>query len=402
MIGLLEVSNPNIKPYQRRFVNIGQTITVIGGLAHVAFIGLFLLIEVPELAYFNILSCIIFTSSFILIRNGHIYSGFILNILEIVSHQFLCVYFLGQEFGFQYYLMSVVTFVFFLPDEDIRFRYKLITGILSVLLAAGLIVYGNLNQPVYNLRNEAWTPAVGFLNTLLALLIGNIALVMYVRAAYSSEKALELEINKSDELLHNILPTPIASRLKESSATIADGFGNASVLFADVVGFTELSQRVNPGSLVKLLNTVFSEFDDLVDRYGLEKIKTIGDAYMVASGIPNKRDDHASALAEFALEMQRTIKQFLTDEKKPMQIRIGINSGPVVAGVIGKRKFIYDLWGDTVNTAARMESHGIANEIQITESTYRLLKDDFLCEERGSISIKGKGDMRVYILRQKK
>lgn len=213
---------------------------------------------------------------------------------------------------------------------------------------------------------------------------------------------LRYQQEQSERLLLNILPEPIAEQLKLGNNTIADTFANVTVLFADIVGFTQLSSRVSPSELVRLLNEIFSTFDRLAEKHGLEKIKTIGDAYMVVGGLPMPRSDHAEAIAEMALDMQTAIAQFGTSYGESFSIRIGINSGPVVAGVIGIKKFIYDLWGDTVNTASRMESHGLPGCIQVTSATYELLKDKYLFENRGSIHIKGKGEMITYFLTEKK
>ena len=213
------------------------------------------------------------------------------------------------------------------------------------------------------------------------------------------KKAVDSANEKAEHLLLNVLPGSIAARLKESSETIAESFGNATVLFADIVGFTVLSQAVSPTKLVELLNNLFSRFDDLTEKHGLEKIKTIGDAYMVAAGLPEEQSNHAQAIANMALDMRVVLEEFTESIGQPLQIRIGINSGPVVAGVIGKKKFIYDLWGDAVNTAARMESHGVPGEIQVTESTRNLLKVDYDLEPRGDIEVKGKGAMPVWLLK---
>ncbi|NEQ36518.1 MAG: DUF3365 domain-containing protein [Okeania sp. SIO3I5] len=214
------------------------------------------------------------------------------------------------------------------------------------------------------------------------------------------ERTAELaeEKEKSESLLLNILPEQIADRLKEGHHQIAEGFADVTILFADIVGFTLLSEKIPPKDLVILLNKIFSEFDCLSDRYGLEKIKTIGDAYMVASGLPIPRTDHVEAVAEMALDMQEAIANFNLENNCELSIRIGINSGPVIAGVIGTKKFIYDLWGDAVNTASRMESHGIPGAIQVTTSTYNLLQNKYIFQERGVISVKGKGEMKTYLL----
>lgn len=225
----------------------------------------------------------------------------------------------------------------------------------------------------------------------------NCAFVRDITERKRSEKALRWEREKAERLLLNILPQPIAERLKQETCLIADRFADVTILFADIVGFTNLSARMPPTQLVFLLNQIFSRFDQLTEKYGLEKIKTIGDAYMIASGIPTPRKDHAEAMLEMALDMQVEIARFNTFQDENFCLRIGINSGPVVAGVIGTKKFIYDLWGDAVNTASRMESHGIPDKIQVTETTYKLCQNKFLFEKRGQIQIKGKGKMTTYL-----
>ena len=213
-----------------------------------------------------------------------------------------------------------------------------------------------------------------------------------------AEEALRQQQQQTEILLLNILPEPIVNRLKQQSTTIAESFSDVTVMFADIVGFTELSSRVSPTELVEILNVIFSGFDNLAEIHGLEKIKTIGDAYMVVGGLPVPQSNHAIAIAEMALDMQTAIAQFSKETGQIFKMRIGINTGPVVAGVIGTKKFIYDLWGNTVNIASRMESHGLPGEIQVTESTYKHLCDRYLFEERGEIEVKGKGKMLTYWL----
>jgi len=209
---------------------------------------------------------------------------------------------------------------------------------------------------------------------------------------------LEIEQKKSERLLLNVLPEPIAQRLKQKPEIIADSFASVTILFADIVGFTKMSTRISAPKLVELLNEIFSAFDELAIHHGLEKIKTIGDAYMVVGGLPVERPDHAEAIAEMALDMQEAIARIDIKHREAFCMRIGIHSGPVVAGVIGTHKFIYDLWGDSVNLASRMESHGIPGCIQVSEATYKLLQDKYIFEKRGSIPLKGRGDMTTYLL----
>jgi guanylate cyclase len=220
--------------------------------------------------------------------------------------------------------------------------------------------------------------------------------MMYFVNAFQREHA------RSEALLLNILPAPIAQRLKAGEAVIADEYSEVTVLFADIVGFTELAARTKPQELVNLLNKLFSAFDRLTRRHGLEKIKTIGDAYMVVGGLPVSKTDHATAIAEIALEMHRETARLGQELGEPLGLRIGIDSGPVVAGVIGEQKFAYDLWGDAVNTASRMESHGLTDHTQLTESAYQRLKENYLCEKRGTINIKGKNEMTTYFLTGKR
>jgi len=215
----------------------------------------------------------------------------------------------------------------------------------------------------------------------------------FVRERTRMATILEEERERSERLLLNVLPPTIAERLKSGESVIADRAAQAGVLFADIAGFTSLSEKMSPEAVVQMLDEVFSVFDGLTDEHGLEKIKTIGDAYMVASGLLESRPSHVEDLAKMALAMQREIQRF-----PRLQLRIGIDVGPVVAGVIGRSRFIYDLWGDTVNTASRMESHGVPGSIQTTERAYELLADEFEFEARGSIDVKGKGPLRTFLL----
>lgn len=201
-----------------------------------------------------------------------------------------------------------------------------------------------------------------------------------------------------EELLLNILPKPIAERLQEGQSIIADSFSDVSVLFADLVGFTNFAAQKSAAETVKVLNQIFSQFDRLSLEHGLEKIKTIGDAYMVVGGLPEPQENHAEAIAQMALDMQAALASFNLKHNHTFSLRIGINIGGVVAGVIGLTKFSYDLWGDTVNVAHRMESNGIPGEIQVTAAVYERLKDKFSFKMRGAVDIKGKGEMMVYLL----
>jgi len=278
---------------------------------------------------------------------------------------------------------------------DVRQAVRWFVAFLIVFLVTGLageVLFSDADLPV------------GFTSTMLALnVIGAASVAFMLLAVFADQRnaaltALRAEQEKSEALLLNILPRPIAERLKAATQTIADHFDAASILFADVVDFTPLAQRLPPAVVVGILNQLFSRFDALVEQHGLEKIKTIGDCYMAAAGVPDPRPDHARKAALLALDMRDAVATSGVAGQAGVELRIGINSGPVVAGVIGTKRFLYDLWGDAVNTASRMESQGTPGEIQITRETYELLKDEFICTRRGTILVKGKGEMETWYL----
>lgn len=221
------------------------------------------------------------------------------------------------------------------------------------------------------------------------------------RRAYQLERELEDEKRLSEALLLNILPADIATRLKAREEPLADTHDSVSVLFADLAGFTDISRKMSAKQLVDLLNDLFSRFDKLAEQHGAEKIKTIGDAYMVATGLTGSVADHAEQIAELALGMQRAFGEFREDNGVDLKLRIGVHSGAVIAGVIGKKKFSYDLWGDTVNVASRMESEGIPDQIQISTETWKLVQDRFQATSRGEIQIKGHRARQTYLLNGK-
>ncbi|MBE9125434.1 MULTISPECIES: adenylate/guanylate cyclase domain-containing protein [unclassified Coleofasciculus] len=257
------------------------------------------------------------------------------------------------------------------------------------------------------LQNEALKKLTASLEQKVAertaeLTKANAQLQQEILERQQAELALRLAQEKSEALILNILPKQIADQLKQYQGSLSERFDDATILLADIVDFTPLAAQISPLELVSLLGSIFSTFDELTEQHGLEKIKTIGDAYMVAGGLPVIRPDHGEAIAEIALDMQQAINRFKTNKGESFQMRIGINTGPVVAGVIGTKKFSYDLWGDTVNVAARMESSGIPGRIQVTAQTYDRLKDKYEFQERGVIEVKGKGEMITYWLMGRK
>jgi class 3 adenylate cyclase len=255
------------------------------------------------------------------------------------------------------------------------------------MAAAGGVGYRTLapNQPAVQVLGDITRDTVLF----AAMLLGE---------AVRTRRALQREKERSERLLLNVLPRSIAARLKQHEDPIADGFSEVTVLFADLVDFTRRSRDATPERVLQALNELFTAFDKLTRRHRLEKIKTIGDAYMVAGGLPDRRPDHAQAVADMALAMRDEVAGRTDPSGQPLQVRIGIDTGPVVAGVIGTDKFSYDLWGDTVNTASRMESTGVPGCIQVTARTYQRLRDGYRSQRRGPVAVKGKGEMVTWFL----
>jgi adenylate cyclase len=319
---------------------------------------------------------------------GHIFLGLLLPFLE---HFFLGG-FSGSSGVVLWSIMSPLAALFFFSFQKALPWW---TAYLILLVFAGLI------QP-FTRQDNPLPPAVvtGFfvLNMCAVSSIVIVILNYFNQQKIEAYRLLRIEQEKAENLLLDMLPKEIAAILKNEKRTIADQFDGASILFADLVGFTTLTASLAPVEMVNLLNQIFTFFDSLVEKYQLEKIRTIGDNYMVAAGVPRPRTDHAQVLASMALEMQAYISALPLIDGKAIQFRIGINSGAVIGGVIGRKKFVYDLWGDAVNIASRMESQGIAGKIQITQSTYELIGESFACEWRGPVSIKGRGEMPTWFL----
>ena len=267
-------------------------------------------------------------------------------------------------------------------------------------VAAGLIIGVEFLIPRDTGLQPAWAQSAGFVVTAISSVVMVVVTVSFaLRDTARAEAVMEAQYDRSEALLANMLPASIAERLKEPDrSVIADKYDDASVLFADIAGFTERASSTAPADLVRFLDRLYSAFDELVDRHGLEKIKVSGDSYMVVSGVPYARPDHAQALADFALEMANVAAGMQDPHGHPVPLRVGMAAGPVVAGVVGSRRFFYDVWGDAVNVASRMESTDSVGRIQVPEAMYQRLKDEFVLQERGRIDVKGKGVMRTWYL----
>src|ERR671918_254225 len=291
---------------------------------------------------------------------------------------------------------STISLAVFARTRNFAFLRTAQLLLILVAPALGTVMVGGLDESssviLWSLLAPLGAVAFDVLNIVVVSLVAMVLLVTFARGRETAQARVEA-------LLLNVLPAEVAQRLQSDRGSIADHFDDASILFADVVDFTPLSSRLDAREVVGLLDRLFTSFDELVDRYEVEKIKTIGDCYMVAAGVPRQRPDHAHALAALALEMRECAKSCLPDgTDHDLRLRIGISSGPVVAGVIGRRRFLYDLWGDTVNMASRMESHGTPDCIQMTRSTWELLRNDFVAEPLGHVDVKGKGAVETWRL----
>lgn len=303
----------------------------------------------------------------------------------VVAHNLVGGYASGLQV-IQWTIINLVFAVLFTTRRSVFF---------TVAYFIVLVAVSGLRQPqIESLAPDLAPSVVGNDATVNIVLMG----LLITGSGLYLFNEIERYRQRADDLLLNILPGSIAERLKEDPSTIADGFKEVTVLFADIVDFTALSAQADAVDVVRKLNDIFSEFDALAARHGLEKIKTIGDAYMVAGGLPEPRDDHCAAVASFALDIVALMDRHQAWDGRPLRIRVGINTGPVVAGVIGRQKFIYDLWGDAVNVASRMESNGLSNQIQVTEAVKEKLAGHYEFETRGPIVVKGKGQMTTYLL----
>jgi len=301
----------------------------------------------------------------------------------------------GTNSGSQFFLLVGACLVVLMLGIE-----RIVLAAALAAVGAGLIIALEFLVPRDTGLQPAWANSMGFVVTSVSA-VGMVVVTVWfaLRDTARAEAVMEAQYERSEALLTNMLPASIADRLKEPGRTvIADKYDDASVLFADIVGYTERASSTAPADLVRFLDCLYSEFDALVDKHGLEKIKVSGDSYMVVSGVPRPRPDHVQALADFALDMVDVAAGLKDPQGLPTPLRVGMACGPVVAGVVGSRRFFYDVWGDAVNVASRMESTDSAGRIQVPEGIYERLKDEFLLQERGVIDVKGKGFMRTWYL----
>jgi class 3 adenylate cyclase len=362
---------------------------------HLFVLALFLLLQVDYVAPFNLITLWAFPASFFLNRQGKHRSALYIAWIEVILHSYISILVIGWDSGFFYFMLLSFPLITFIPFWSQWYKILLAFLTLSLLVTLYVLSEHYVYYPSFN-------PDHLFVFQTYTLIVFALCLVVigyfYNKAVVETEVLLQDEFQRSESLLLNILPPRVARRLKEGEKMVAQKYLSASILFLDIVGFTALSKNIEPEDLVEILNEIFSGFDALSEKHGLEKIKTIGDSYMAASGIPVVNPQHAFHTAAMALDMKAFLVDYNERKALDLSVRIGIHSGPVVAGVIGKKKWSYDLWGDTVNTASRMEALSPVGEIQISEETWTSIKGRFHCRYRGRIAVKGKGKLKTYLL----
>ena len=393
--------NPNISREYFHVYLVGKYTIPVSIAGHLFLLISFFALGIYPLAIVNIFSVAIWVTAYIIGLRGRQFEAMFIGITEILIHAVLAIYFLGWRSGFYIYIAGVISYIFLFPSRKLTGKILFSGGLCLLYIALNL--YTGYFPPVITVDPIILTIFENYNGVILIFLIGYMS-YYYSKSSSRVEKALDKELGRSDALLLNILPEQIARRLSKSEGrvTIADRYSSVTVLFADIAGFTPFSAKNPPEKIVEILNEIFSMFDILCERHGLEKIKTIGDSYMLAGGLPVECVDHTERVAEMALDMIDTMEKLRTENDIPLYIRIGMSEGPVVAGVIGMKKFTYDLWGDTVNTASRMESHGEIGKVHVSESVYLALRDKYKFAERGEIEVKGKGKVKTYFLTGRK
>ena len=342
----------------------------------------------------NLVSGAIFLTIPLLYRFGELVPSLVFFTVAYTSITVVCWH-LGTGSGLPFYYLVAATLMVLILGVD-----RLVPASVFAAVLAATVIAIEIVVPYNTGVQPDWAFRLGFILTVVSAWVMVVAVVWYtLREIRRAREAAEAEYERSETLLANILPATIAERLKDPSRNIiADKYDDASILFADIAGYTKRASDTTPSDLVRFLDRLYTDMDALVDRHGLEKVKTSGDSYMVVSGVPQPRDDHMEALACLALDMAAAVADLKDPQGREVPLRIGLAAGPVVAGVVGARKFFYDVWGDAVNVAARMETTDIAGRIQVPQDVYERLKHAFLLEERGDVDIKGKGVMHTWYL----
>lgn len=372
---------------------IGAVVAVFFGLQQFALVH-----DALWIGILNVASGLVFLAIPRLYRFGELVAPLV---FIVVAYAVMAVVgsYVGSGIGLHFYYLAAAAIILLI----LGIEHLLIASVLATV-GAFIVVALEVWVPHNTGAQPDWAFRLGFvINTAAAWILVVATLWFSLRETARAERAMEVEYQRSEALLANILPAPIAQRLKDPARSIiADGYDDASILFADIAGYTKRASITPPDELVRFLDVLYTNLDGLVDKHGLEKVKTSGDSYMVVSGVPRPRGDHLEALARFALDMTEAVAGLTDPDGREVPLRIGVASGPVVAGVVGARKFFYDVWGDAVNVASRMESTDEEGRIQVPQDVYERLRDEFTFEERGQIDVKGKGLMHTWYLTGRK
>lgn len=390
-----KVQDANVRQEQR-LVTTGRVVMALGVVGHFGYMLLFLILGHGPLFVVNAVSTFWFIGLFFLLRTTcRANIVWWLAIVELVANNSFTTIEIGLTSGFILFAVIGVALLTAVPFDKIERRIAgLIIGFLFSGAASAWMVVNGANAPL----SEMVTNVLFLGNILFAGLCVAAVQWFYAHEIKNAERALETEYHRSEGLLLNLMPAQVAERLKQGEVTIADDCNDTTVLFADIVGFTPLASKMHAIELVDFLRSIISRFDQLAGEHGIEKIKTIGDAYMAVSGAPEADAEHAKKMARFAQAMIDSTRGVEGPDGEHFELRVGLHSGPLAAGVIGERRMAFDLWGDTVNTAARMESSGLPGRIQISDATYQLLDGAIPAEPRGEIEVKGKGKMLTWLL----
>jgi class 3 adenylate cyclase len=387
---------PYIPLEELRFYKLVRVIIGLAWFAHFYSLGLFFSLGIKELFYLQFLSISIFTFAFYLNEKKHYFTSISIGICEVIAHQIIVVIFIGSDSGFQYFLLLSAMVPFLLPTGKILVKSLILLSSLIGFLIINFII--GENTPIYILRSEV-TFWLEFTNIFITFLFFGIWGMYLTIAMKDTEDELNLEREKSDSLLHNMLPKHVASELKTTGKSEPKRFESMTILFTDFKGFTELVASIPAITLVKELNDIFSQFDDIMTEEGVEKIQTVGDAYLAACGVPQVDPDHAYKCVKAAKRMIEFLDTRNAQHQIQWEMRVGIHSGPIVAGVVGKKKLTFNLFGDTINTASRFETTSEPGKINVSFSTYEKIKGRFDCEYRGKIMAKGKGELDMYFVK---
>lgn len=383
---------------QSRQITLANQVSLLGTIVPQLYNVFYVLYDFERLKpviLVNIIGSSVNFSVMLLNHFGRTYSGKLIIAISPNVQIFFLTYFMSTASGMHLLHIMMISFIFFLFSNETK---TLLIGMILFSLSLYVFEYVYFTPDFSPIILDVITLIVFYITiSLTVFLLVMLFFALFYKEIQYAELQLENEHRRSESLLLNILPEEIAAKLKDNPSFTAEEFDRVTILFADIVGFTEIANKVDSTTLVNRLNEIFSMFDSLAEKHGLEKIKTIGDAYMVAGGVPKPMSNHTEAVARMALDMiESTSHHYILDQQ--LSVRIGFHTGSVIAGVIGTKKFSYDIWGDAVNTASRLESHGEPGKIHVSDEVYEILKDKFEFKSRGEISIKGLGMMKTYYL----